>query len=190
MPRVKRRRSRQVIAPEGSSSRLSVAHSPPHSSITSCHSGLGRPRHCFSATCINWLIMTTLSIQQQAEALLKRNRPRARDGAPRALVGGQACVAAEEPAERERRGAAYKLACTGHLTSRGHLTERERRGATYKLACTGHLTSRGHLTGRERSGAAGGDGLDGRTLSACEDARPGRRLDCTLERPVAVHLDW
>mmetsp|Transcript_13390 Transcript_13390/g.39755 ORF Transcript_13390/g.39755 Transcript_13390/m.39755 type:complete len:229 (+) Transcript_13390:144-830(+) len=32
------------------SSRLSVAHSPPHSSITSCHSGLGRPRHCFSAT--------------------------------------------------------------------------------------------------------------------------------------------
>ena len=40
------------------------------------------------------------------------------------------------------------------------------------------------------TGAAGGDGLDGRTLSACEDARPGRHLDCTLERPVAVHLDW
>ena len=143
-----------------------MAHSPPHSSITSCHSGLGRPRHCFSATCINWLMMTTLSIQQQAEALLKRNRPRARDGAPRALAGGQACVAAEEPAERERRGAAYKLACTDRLTSRED------------------------LTGRERSGAAGGDGLDGRTLSACEDARPGRHLDCTLERPVAVDLDW
>jgi len=99
----------------------------------------------------------------QAEALLQCNRPRARDGAPRALVGGQACVAAEEPAERERRSATYKLACTGYLASRGYLTE------------------------RERLGAAGGDGLDGRTLSACEDARPGRHLDCTLERPVAVH---
>mmetsp|Transcript_37051 Transcript_37051/g.121162 ORF Transcript_37051/g.121162 Transcript_37051/m.121162 type:complete len:455 (-) Transcript_37051:23-1387(-) len=75
----------------------------------------------------------------QAKALLQCNRPRARDGPPHALAGGQACVAAEEPAERERRG------------------------------------------------ATGGDGLDGRTLSACEDARPGRHLDCTLERPVAVH---
>jgi len=59
----------------------------------------------------------------QAEALLQRNRPRARDGAPRALLGGQAYVAAEEPAERERRGAAYKRASTD--TSQAEDTSRD-----------------------------------------------------------------
>jgi len=32
-----------------SSSRLRSAHSPPQSSMTSCHKGFGKPRHCFNA---------------------------------------------------------------------------------------------------------------------------------------------